>query len=383
MRRTHRRFVFVALCLALVALTTTVAFGQTGEGGQSEAGRGDEMPVGAETLTTEELLEGAVDESEAPRLGGEFSHYDADGYPEDSDGRLVLEGTEDGPAAAVEGEDFPYLLYAQYVNTQRDAVFLSRTGDRVDTLPSGELFEIPHGYGALKLSAIYISILEARPIPHVSDAAKSYTLFPLTDLYLGLSFGITGLQVTGRYVWTERLAIHARTGINATGGEAGTLRDAYWVPIHVGAGYRFPGLFEELLGSSLWTVGGDLFFGVGDRDGSAATPAFFMMPGVFFEFEKVLLFAGAESENFREDPRPANYSVTTVGLRAGVHLNLLAEAPGGVVYPWVELGVSFNVIGPPIPEHEFKETRIIYMHDLYREDLQRQIERREARQNRN
>ncbi len=335
-----------------------------------------------QALTAEELLEGSIDNSESPRVGGEFSYYDADGYPEDAEGRLVLVETDDGPAARIEGDDFPYLLYAQYVNTQRDAVILSRTGDRVDTLPSGELFEIPQGYGALKSSAIYASILEARPVPHFSDAVKTYTLFPLSDVYLGLSFGITGLQLTGRYVWTEQLAIHARTGINATGGESGSLRDAYWVPVHVGAGYRFPGLFEELLGSSLWTVGGDLFLGIGDRDGSTATPVFFMMPGLFFEFEKVLLFDTEPPEDFRTDPRPENYSVTTVGLRAGLHLNLLADSPGGVVYPWVELGVSFNLVGPPIPEHEFKETRIIYMHDLYREDLQRQIERREARENR-
>jgi hypothetical protein len=43
------------------------------------------------------------------------------------------------------------------------------------------------------------------------------------------------------------------------------------------------------------------------------------------------------------------------------------------------LGFRYNLLGPRIPAHEFKETRVIYLNDEYREQILQQRERRRAR----
>jgi hypothetical protein len=47
--------------------------------------------------------------------------------------------------------------------------------------------------------------------------------------------------------------------------------------------------------------------------------------------------------------------------------------------PSFALSYSYNFIGPRIPSHAFKETEVMYLNDLYRDDLERQQARREAR----
>ncbi|UCF99407.1 MAG: hypothetical protein JSV89_07665 [Spirochaetaceae bacterium] len=39
----------------------------------------------------------------------------------------------------------------------------------------------------------------------------------------------------------------------------------------------------------------------------------------------------------------------------------------------------YNVIGPKIPEHLIKETRVVYINDEYRDQIQMQLEKRSQR----
>lgn len=63
------------------------------------------MPQEAEGLGEESLL-----------IGLEFDHYNAKGYPEDANGRLVLCAHPDGSILSLRGDRDPYLFYAQYRN---------------------------------------------------------------------------------------------------------------------------------------------------------------------------------------------------------------------------------------------------------------------------
>lgn len=328
------------------------------------------------------LIEAEDAGAENLEFGRTLDHFDERGYPVDSRGRLVFEEDDEGPLVYMEGEDFPFLLYAQYVNRQRDAVFLARTGPITDVLPDGSTYTVPFGYGSLKTSAISISVVEGLIVPHVSDARKDYEDFPLQDLYLGLGFGISGLKLGLRYVHTERWVARLESGVNLAGGFPGSgLIGAHWVPLHVGGGYRFPGLFDELFGPTLWTAGLDLLVGFGDRDLTPTTPVVSLMPGLTFEIERGLIDGEALDRDYRSDPRPANHGLTTVALRLGLYFNLFV--PGsGVVYPTLDLSFSTNIVGPTIPDHAFNSTDIIFVHEQYREDIQRQLERREARERR-
>jgi hypothetical protein len=278
-------------------------------------------------------------------------------------------------------EDLGFLLYAQYVNQQRDAVFLARTGTIVDTLPDGSGHPIPFGYGAVKLNRAYVSVVEALLKPHISDNQKEYLPFPLRDVYAGAFVGIDGVSVGARYVLRETYTAHLQLGINPFGSAvAGSILNTYWVPIHIGAGYRFPGLFPEFLGQNLWTVGGDLYAGLGDRDGDPATAPGFVLPGAFLDVERLLYDEHAVEVDFRSDPRPHNYRVNALSLRLGLYLDFPALVNGGgFLKALLSFGYQFNISGPQIPEHEFKETKVLFVHDLYREDLERQRQRRAAR----
>ena len=52
---------------------------------------------------------------------------------------------------------------------------------------------------------------------------------------------------------------------------------------------------------------------------------------------------------------------------------------GGFLKALLSFGYQLNILGPQIPEHEFTETKVLFVHDLYREDLERQRQRRAAR----
>lgn len=310
-------------------------------------------------------------------LNGDLDHYDDNGYPEDERGLLLLAEGRDGPLVYTERDQSPYLLYAQYENRQRDSVFLARTGTISDVLPSGAVREIPYGYGAVKFNTVYVSILESLLVLHFSDNQKTYVEFPLRDLYVGAGFGLTGLTALVRYVYLERFVGEAQVGFNPFGSfNTGSILNRYAIPIHLGGGYRFPGAFPELLGENVWTIGADILAGVGDRDRDPATGAV-LLPGAYLDIERVLYDEEGRQRDYREDPRPYNYHVNSLSLRAGAYLNF--SGTGRLIVPEVALRFQYNVIGPEIPEHSFKETNVLYVNEVYREDLQRQAERREQR----
>lgn len=321
--------------------------------------------------------------SAAPlEMGAEVDHYDGDGYPEDAAGGLVLREHRLGPMVYVKDEDDGRLLYAQFANLQRDAVFLARTGTVRDPLPDGGVFEIPYGYGALKRNESVVSLVEARVVPHFSDNRKSYELFPLSDLYLGVSVGSSGVTASARYVLRETYAGWVRGGANTFARlNQRSILNAYWVPLHVGGGYRVPGVFPQLLGENLITAGAEAFLGLGDRDRDAATAPVVFLPGAVVEFERLLYDTASSREDFRSDPRPYNYRVNSFSVRLGAYLDVPTfRAGGNLVRLLISTGVQWNIVGPRLPEHEFKTTAVRYVHDYYVEDLRTQAERRAARE---
>ncbi len=345
-----------------------------------------------DSVGDEMLLDAEVGDTSALQFGLERDHYDNDGYPESENGMLVLQKDPDGPMLYMKSDSQPYLLYAQYVNRQRDAVYLARSGSVTDVLPNGASREIPYGYGAVKLNAVYVSIVESLLKPHFSDNQKVYVDFPLSDFYFGGEFGLTGIFAKARYVHKESITASLHVGINTFGSmSAESVLNQYLVPIRVGGGYRFPGMFSELIGSTLWTAGGELFLGLGDRDNDESTPAAVFMPGIYLEVERVLVDEADQLQrnlavndtDYREDPRPFNYHVSSLSLKLGAYFDFQAiNRSRGFILPSVSLSYQINAIGPKIPPHEFKETEVLYLNELYRDDLIRQKERRDARNRR-
>lgn len=352
-------------------------------GVEATAGAGFDLEL------ADELFSAAGGQPMVPETSPESLRYDDNGFPEDSRGILAVSPDGEGYVVRMRGVSFPYLLYAQFVNRQRDAVFLAREGLLRDPLPDGTLKDIPYGYGALKTTSAYLSVVEAIVLPHVSDNQKDYRQFPLQDLYLGLSLGVTGLLVEARYIEKERLFGHARVGLNFLGGAGGVgLAPLNYsaLRIHLGAGVAFPGLLENLLGDNHWSVGGDLLLGLGDADQDPATSSVVWMPGAFFELEKRDLFgwgnrwAGlVERGDYRDDPRPDNYHVRAFTARVGLYVDLQNGRDTGWVKADAAIGLRYNVAGPRIPAHRFKETDILYLADEYRDQVLRQREQRRAR----
>jgi hypothetical protein len=324
-----------------------------------------------------------------PEVPADALRYDDNGFPESPRGLLVVGSDPAGYSVLMRGVKFPFLLYAQFANRQRDAVFLARDGLVQDPLPDGSLMDIPYGYGALKTTTAYISLVEGLVLPHVSDNQKAYQRFPLRDLYLGASLGITGLLAEVRYVERERLLGYARAGWNFLGGVGGAgLAPLNYsaLNIHLGAGIEFPGLLENLIGQNHWSVGGDLFLGLGDADRDSSTPAVVWMPGVFFELEKRDLFGWGDrwagfspQDDYHDDPRPINYHVRALDARVGVYLDIQNGPDTGWIKVDAAIGFRYNVFGPRIPDHPFKETRVVYLREEYRQQVIHQRELREQR----
>src|SRR5512132_1365743 len=63
-----------------------------------------------------------------PEVPPDGVRYDDNGFPEDPRGLLAVSPDGDAFSVGMRGEGFPFLLYAQFVNRQRDAVFLAREG---------------------------------------------------------------------------------------------------------------------------------------------------------------------------------------------------------------------------------------------------------------
>jgi hypothetical protein len=321
----------------------------------------------------------AHEEGEALNFDYPIDHYDL-GYPESRDGKLVLRPSPDGPVVPL-SEAGTGLLYAQFVNEQRDAVYLARTGDFSDTLPDGREVLIPFGFGALKLNEVFVSLVEGEKIPHFSDNGKKYTLFPLQDFYLGSSLGLSGLTFNFRYVLKERYTGHLALGVNALGPlfQKGVY-GSYIVPFHVGGGYRFPGILPDLIGPNNITLGMDLLTGFGDRDQREESPAFFCLPGIFLDFERLFFRGVPDRQDFRQKSEPYNYGVNALFVRLGMYLNTSGGDYSGLFLFDLSFGFLFNIKGPAIPAHKFKETKPVYMHRLYIEDLEQQKKRSETRQ---
>lgn len=328
----------------------------------------------------------------APVVAPGDLRWDDDGFPESPRGLLVVAPDPEGYSVAMRGVEFPFLLYAQFANRQRDAVFLARDGEVQDPLPDGSLFNIPYGYGALKTTTAYLSVVEGIVVPHVSDNQKDYRQFPLRDVYVGASLGVTGLLAEVRFVERERFLASVRAGWDFLGGVGGTALaplaplNYSALSVHLGAGVEFPGLLENLLGENHWSVGGDLRFGFGDADGDPATPAAVWMPGAFFELEMRDLFgwggrwAGfGPRGDYHEDPRPVNYHVRALAARVGVYVDVQNGPSAGWIAVDAAICFRYNVVGPRIPPHPFKETRVVYLSDEYRQQILRQRELREQR----
>ncbi|MCX7029378.1 MAG: hypothetical protein NTU62_04565 [Spirochaetes bacterium] len=315
--------------------------------------------------------------------------YDDNGFPESPRGLLVVGPDPAGYSVLMRGVEFPFLLYAQFANRQRDAVFLARDGMVQDPLPDGSLVNIPYGYGALKTTTAYISVVEGLVLPHVSDNQKAYQRFPLRDVYLGASLGVTGLLAEVRYVERERLLGYARVGWNFLGGVGGVgLAPLNYsaLSVHLGAGVEFPGLLENLIGQNHWSVSADLYLGFGDADRNPATTATVWMPGAFFELEKRGLFGWGDrwagfgpQGDYHDDARPQNYHIRTLDARVGLYVDIQNGQDTGWIKVDAAVGFRYNVVGPRIPEHPFKETRVVYLSEEYLQQVLHQRELREQR----
>ncbi|MEC7984530.1 MAG: hypothetical protein VX278_05165, partial [Myxococcota bacterium] len=216
-----------------------------------------------------------------------------------------------------------------------------------------------------------ISIVEGQVLPHVSDQQKKYIPFPLQDWYVGGQLGSTGLYGTLRYVEKEKWVASTRIGVNPFAQQGNEDWAGYSLPMDISGGIRRPGFLSQYIGENAWTAGGSLFVGAGEEG--------FLLPGAFVEWERFLDAHTAPRPNHRRDARPHNYEVQAITLRLGAYLNTGNIGGGRVILPTISIGYQFNLRGPRIPKHDFKKTEVVYLHDIYREDLERQLERREDR----
>lgn len=317
----------------------------------------------------------------APVLNFEhqLDHYDEAGYPEDRRGELVLRDSPDGPVVPFAGDETA-LLYAQYVNEQRDAVYLARTGDFSDTLPNGKAYVIPYGFGALKQNEVYLSLIEGRETPHMSDDQKKYTLFPLQDFYLGGALSLSGVTANFRYTYLERYTGHLSIGANVWGSLfPETTFGSYLIPLHLGGGFRFPGILPTLLGPNSFTLGLDLFTGWGKLAVNHDGPAFFCLPGAFLDFEEIFYQGVPHEQDFRRQAEPYNYGVNSLFVRVGMYLNTADPIRSGLIVWDISCGFLCSFKGPSIPAHKFKETKPVFTHTLYREEIERQHKQQQQR----
>ena len=105
----------------------------------------------------------------------------------------------------------------------------------------------------------------------------------------------------------------------------------------------------------------------------------FVLPGAYVEIERFRTVASREGKNHRQDAGLYNYPVQSFILRLGSYVDLGNWGRGSVLLPTISFGYQFNLFGPRIPKHAFKKTEILYVHDIYRGDIERQQERRERR----
>ena len=302
-------------------------------------------------------------------------HFDELGYAESEDGFLIVElDPQAGPITLLHGTK-PYYLEAQFVTTQRDAICLARDEAIFDVLPTGASHEISYGYGALKRSLSAVTLVEAMLQPHISDNRKSYEVFPLRDLYLGAVLSLVGVRGELRYVDTERYVVHGQLGLNLAalaGLKINRTYGAFALPIVLGGGIRYPSILSFL--GSHWTSGVELMLGLIGVDDDADTANAVALPGVFHEFEWTFE-QESDVEDYRSDPRPYNYGVQSFYAKLGFYADFFGGAGEGFVFD-VHVGYRCNLIGPSIPEHDFKSTEITYASQRYTQRKQEEEIRR-------
>ncbi|MFP4384482.1 MAG: hypothetical protein ACLFST_07060 [Spirochaetia bacterium] len=312
-------------------------------------------------------------------VGGELDHYDSDGFPEDEDGLLVFDMEETTPLVTMEDDPVPFPLLAQFANIQRDAVFLSRNAPIIDTRPDGTRKTIPFGYGAVKLNTVYLSLVEGIVLPHFSDNRKEYRVFPLSDIYIGASAGFTGIGGDIRFTLMERYCMYSSFRINAFRSLRKPPFSYNSVSVVLGGGYRFISPVTVLLGQNFWTVGLEMYSGFGDGDRDPATRPFYWIPGIFFEIEKTFSPKQSGEQDYRTDPRPHNYRVSSFSLRGGLGFNIGNYGDSGFLKLDLSLTYRFNIKGPSIPVHEFKQTEPVYLSEQYLAQIEAARKRREIR----
>ncbi len=303
-------------------------------------------------------------------------HYDALGYPESNEGLLIVElDPTAGPITMVMGQR-PHYLEAQFLNVQRDGVWLARKGAVVDVLPNGSSYEIPYGYGAVKRSSSAITLVEAQMQPHISDNQKSYEVFPLQDWYLGATLSLVGLRADLRYVEKERYVGFAQAGINLAGlagAKFNRTYGAFAVPIVLGGGIRYPSLLS-VVGTN-WTTGAEIILGLGSVDKDLDTADAIALPGLFHEVEWTF-DRQVNVTDYRTDPRPYNYGVHSLYAKIGAYPDFLGGATESLLFD-LHIGYRYNFKGPDIPHHQFKETRTTFASERY---VQRKLEEERRRQ---
>lgn len=297
-------------------------------------------------------------------LGLPPHHYDAVGYPESYEGLLIVEQRPQvGPITMLLGLQ-PHYLEAQFVNTQRDAVWLARTGPIVDVLPNGTAYEIPYGYGAVKQSLSALTLVEAQIQPHISDNQKSYKVFPLEDVYLGATLSLVGIRADLRYVQKERYVGYVQAGVNLlgiAGANVNRTYDGFAVPIVLGGGLRYPSPFS-FVGTN-WTTGIEAVLGLGSVDRDPVTANVILLPGLFHEVEWSL-HRDIDVTDYRTDARPYNYGVQSFYAKVGAYADFTGGATDSIVLD-VHVGYRFNLQGPKIPQHPFKESKVTFASQRY------------------
>jgi hypothetical protein len=300
-------------------------------------------------------------------VGLETHHHDADGHPESADGRLVLTvDPELGPYLVMQ-DGRPHSVEAQVANLQRDAVLLAREDGRADERPDGTRFEIPYGWGALKTNLAIVTLIEARLAPHFADNHKRYTLFPLSDLYLGGAVSVSGVHAELRYVHTEQTVVYGQLGLNPlamAGATVGRTWAAFAVPLRAGGGWRYPSPLRFL--GTHWTSGLELLLGLGAADEPIhETAAVVFLPGLVQELEWTWR-RDLDIEDHRADPRPSDWGVHALFARVGLYLDAFSGRGGtGGLLVDVSVGYRFNLLGPDIPEHAFKATEVTWASARY------------------
>ncbi|MFW6364080.1 MAG: hypothetical protein ACOC0D_09560 [Spirochaeta sp.] len=342
------------------------------------------LQLSSEPLSAVELsrmiLESEADLSSPERTdtSGEFARYDDAGFPETESGRLVVDNEPYGPVVRLRGNDLPYLLYAQYTNEQRDAVILARDADFDDLLPDGDSFTVPFGFGAVKMNIVDVSQVESLAVPHFSDNRKTYLTFPLFDLYGGIVTGSDGFGANVRAVFRERYTVNAGAAYSSVWAFAdGHLMRAPITTISTGGGFRFPGIFPDLIGPNLITLGGNFAFRI---RGKSIGGGMDFIPGAFVEMERVFFDSTPKNQDPGLISRPYNYRVHSVYIRLTEHLNPAAIGSRDPFSTGISIGYRVNFLGPQIPDHEVKNTRFVYVADEFRQDLQTQADRRRQRQ---